>query len=229
MCPPWSWGLPLGVKLDNLSWNYLLYKELDTILQGQVYNFKQILITQKTQHQQLIAELFNSTYKTNMTNETTLITKSPAECSKIELEKFVTLVDSEEEVEGGLMNRVKTRGEKLIFLYVSGTLAGTAGIKRPYDNYRSSVFNKAKASLSPNSFSLELGWIVVSPAFRRRGFAHRLIKESMNIIGENKIFSTTRESNTAIHNCLEFHNFKICGEAFLSRNGRSNLVLFTRH
>ncbi|MCF6321940.1 MAG: GNAT family N-acetyltransferase [Rhizobiaceae bacterium] len=163
-----------------------------------------------------------------MTNDITLITKKPSECSVSELNKFVALVESGDEVIDGLICRVKTRGERLVFLYQSGVLAGTAAIKQPYEDYRSRVFNKAKTSLQPEDFSLELGWIVVSSEFRRKGYAGMLIKESMMVIGGKKTFATTRKDNEAIHHYLKSHKFSLCGEPYRSENREEHIVLFVR-
>ena len=68
----------------------------------------------------------------------------------------------------GLPDRVR-KAKCLAFHYAEGdALAAISGLKRPTEEYRAHVFEKAGAPVSPAGYHLELGWVFVLPDHRRK-------------------------------------------------------------
>jgi len=157
-----------------------------------------------------------------------LIIKSLSECTQTELAEFVSMVESEGEVVGGLKRRVEKRGYKLVFARGANSLAAVGALKTPYSNYRSGVFKKAKSLCRPDDYQLELGWIVVSPQARRNGLAGRLADNLLQKVPDKRVFATVRMDNEGMQRCLKSRGFARTGEPYPSENRKANIVLLVR-
>lgn len=157
-----------------------------------------------------------------------IVTKAPDDCSDSEIAAFERLVLSGGEVEKqGLVDRIE-KANKLAFAYVSGVIAGVAGLKHPNSNYQTSVFRKAGTNLPSTKFSLELGWAYVSEAQRGQGLSGKLIKALLKQSEGLAVFATSRTDNTSMHRALVRAQFSRTGNAFSSRRGNHQLQLFVR-
>src|SRR5680860_467766 len=154
--------------------------------------------------------------------------KLPSECSATELQDFAALVLAGDEVEAvGLEARIK-KAEALIFLTQDDCLKGIAAVKNPDSSYKICVFKKAQASVQPNEFPFELGWVFVLSSSRGAGFSRKLVKAALPTTCGRAIFATSRSDNAPMHKTLKAHGFSCYGKAYASIRGNQELVLFVR-
>ena len=155
------------------------------------------------------------------------IVKKPALCSKEELDEFCRLVRQGGEVGAdGLKDRVQ-RARALVFLRLDGELAGVAGLKEPSPVYRDGVFRKALVPATSKVFRLELGWVFVPPAHRRKGYSLVLSGAAISQSDRAPTFATTRLDNVAMQRTLEHVGLRRLGESWQSgRGARPWLVLY---
>jgi len=157
-----------------------------------------------------------------------VVTKAPGECSESELAAFERLVLMGGEVQKhGLVDRIR-KANKLAFGYVSGVIAGVAGLKHPNANYRTSVFKKSGTELQSTAYSLELGWAYVSDAHRGRGLSGKLIRALLKRSEGLPVIATSRTDNAPMHRALERAQFTRTGSEFSSSRGKHQLQLFVR-
>jgi RimJ/RimL family protein N-acetyltransferase len=160
----------------------------------------------------------------NMPN---VIKRTPKECTITELDMFEKLVKEGGEVNSeGLRLRIE---DALCLAWIEaddGKVIGVGAIKRPYEQYRSSVFKKAGSEEVAIQFALELGWVFISPAFRGKGLSTPLIKKLLSSAENGSIFATTRENNEAMKAILANFGFQESGEPYKSSIGNHKLVLF---
>lgn len=157
-----------------------------------------------------------------------IIVKNPDECSIAELKKFSALVLEGGEVTAvGLDTRIK-KAERLIFSIDGDHLTGIAAIKNPDESYKQGVFQKAQATSDAEKFSLELGWIFVSPSLRGTGLSHRLVEAALSVTNNQAVFATSRKDNTRMHKVLMTHGFSPHGKTYASIRGNQSIALFSR-
>lgn len=158
-----------------------------------------------------------------------IATKKPNECSAAELKDFAALVLAGGEVtEIGLEARIK-KAKSLLFLVQDGCLKGIAAVKNPEKKYKEGVFQKAQATVEPNQFLFELGWVFVLPSSRGAGFSHKLVEAALSVTNDQAIFATSRADNIPMHKVLKAHGFSCHGETYASSRGNQQLVLFVRN
>jgi len=157
--------------------------------------------------------------------------KRPFDCSKIEIKMFMDLVIKAGEVEPeGLEDRVK-RAEKLIFMWEdNGELIGVAAVKRPNEKYKKRVFSKAQSKEDPQSFSFEIGWIVIDERFRGQHLSRDLLDIALQITEGHKVFATTRTNNLAMQKTNKRYGLNPNGKPYpTSRKDRNyDLTLFLK-
>ena len=153
-----------------------------------------------------------------------LVEKRPADCADAELRAFCDLVKLGDEVDPhGLEGRVRSAW-LLAFGSVDGRLAAVAGIKRPNENYRASVFRKSESKLAPKDFPVELGWLMVGEQFRRKGYGRRVTDGLLGSLGQN-VYTTSRSTNEPMHGLLAAYGFRLAGNPWRSERGPYDLVL----
>lgn len=154
--------------------------------------------------------------------------KRPKECTAAELKDFQALVLAGGEVTSvGLAARIK-KAEVLLFLEQGGCLKGIAAVKNPEKNYKEGVFKKAQATVKPNHFLFEPGWVFVLPSSRGAGFSHKLVQAALSAVSGQPIFATSRVDNAAMHKVLKAHGFSCHGKPYASERSKQQLRLFIR-
>ena len=153
----------------------------------------------------------------------------PSDCATRELTAFKELVNSGGAIDpDGLTERIH-RAFQLFFLRTSaGELAAIAALKRPYPDYRTGVFRKARSIFAPDAYTLELGWVVVAPAYRGQRLPHRIISELLPRAGNEPVFATTREDKHAMQYALGECGFQRNGDPYPSEGESYNLILYVR-
>jgi predicted GNAT family N-acyltransferase len=152
---------------------------------------------------------------------------SPSDCAPQALAEFEKLV-----IEGGavdpqgLAQRIR-EASRLLFLRTScGRLVGVAALKQPRPGYRHKVFTAAQATVSPDRYPVELGWVVVTNSHHGRRLSIRIVGELLTFAKNENIFATTRADERVITFASEY-GFKMNGKPYRSRHGY-DLALYLR-
>ena len=152
---------------------------------------------------------------------------SPSDCTPQALEAFEKLV-----IEGGavdpqgLAQRIP-KASRLLFLQASdGQLVGTGALKHPGLGYRHRVFTAARATLPPDRYPVELGWIVVANSHQGRRLSTRIVGELLTFAKNENIFATTRADERVMSFASDY-GFRINGKPYSSGHGY-DLVLYLR-
>lgn len=157
-----------------------------------------------------------------------IVTQAPKQLSEPEFSDFVTLALTGGEVfRRGLERRVR-KAEKLVLLRVAGHLAGIGALKKPEARYRQRLAAKSGVVLLESQYPIELGWIVVSPNYRGRGYSNMITAAALAVADEVGIFATARDDNLAMHRTLKNHGFVRAGRPYLSAIGDRQVCLFVR-
>jgi ribosomal protein S18 acetylase RimI-like enzyme len=128
-----------------------------------------------------------------MSNE--IIARRPSECSKRELEAFVTVAAKGEEVESRDIERGANRAATLLWINGDDGPFAVAAVKTPFDSYKKRVFQKAGVPTEFNKLTLELGYIYVEEAQRHNGHGPALVQKAVGLYGKQGIYATTRADN----------------------------------
>lgn len=156
------------------------------------------------------------------------VEKAGDRCTDAEVAAFCDLVRKGDEVDpDGLEGRVR-RARLLSFGTSDGALVAVAGIKNPYSGYRAGVFEKSRSELSPLDFGVELGWVMVDEAVRRRGFGRHALEAVLKSLKGERIYTTSRTANKPMHGLLTAHGFEQAGRPWRSSRGPYDLVLHVR-
>lgn len=154
----------------------------------------------------------------------TIHLRRPSACNESELREFARLVRQGFPGAKDLERRIGD-SEWLAFHYAADdTLAGVAALKAPGTGYRAAVFEKANASISPADYSVELGWVFVSPVHRGNGFGGNLCAGLLACVPASSVFSTTRTDNALMMRILRALGFVRVGRPYAWRD--EELVLF---
>lgn len=76
------------------------------------------------------------------------------------------------------------------------------------------------------AYVLELGWVWIAPAWRRKGMAEDLCRQLLRRVPDSAIFSTTRPDNTPMARILGTLGFARVGDPYPRRG--EQLALFLR-
>lgn len=155
------------------------------------------------------------------------VLEEPSACTDEDLREFERLVRLEfRGSDDGLPGRIHA-AQRLAFHRVEdGGVAAIAGLKAPPARYRRQVFAKAGAAVEPDDFRLELGWVYVLPAHRRRRVATDLCGRLLAGAPDTGVFATTRPNNEGMIRILHALDFTRTGEPYPRRDER--LCLFVR-
>jgi len=161
----------------------------------------------------------------------TMLTSSiflPPDCTEQALSEFEKLV-----IEGGAVNpqglahRIR-EASRLLFLRASDDqLVGVGALKRPRADYRDKVFADARATVSPDQYPVELGWVVVTKSHQGRRLSTRIVGQLLPFAKNENIFATTRADERVLSFAFDY-GFKMNGEPFPSGHGY-DLVLYLRN
>jgi GNAT superfamily N-acetyltransferase len=151
----------------------------------------------------------------------------PGLCTESELAIFCRLVRKGGAVESqGLEGRVK-EAKALVFLRVDGQVVGVAALKKPSEQYRAGVFQKAGVPNSASTFHLELGYVFVCPDHQGKRYSLVLSAAAMSQSERKPTFATTRLDNVAMQRTLEHLAFRRLGDSWNSDKGQKpRLVLY---
>lgn len=162
-----------------------------------------------------------------MPNTISISIKAPSECTNSEIHEFCCFIEAGGEVSpGGLRSRIRNNAVSLIFLIFESKLAGVAAVKKPNENYRNTIFDKAGVPGLAIDYKFEIGWVFVPTIYRGMKFSHSLIHAALSRIGDQNVFATSRIDNDPMRRTLERHGFKKVGMAYVSERGNYNLNLF---
>ena|SRR3954471_5625425 len=152
---------------------------------------------------------------------------SPSECTPEELADFEKLVIQGGAVDPrGLAQRIR-KASRLLFLRTSNSqLVGAGALKRPGTAYRYGVFTAARATVPPDQYPVELGWVVVAKSHQGRRFSTRIVGELLTFAKNENIFATTR-ADERIMSFASDYEFKMNGQHYPSGHGY-DLVLYLR-
>ena len=152
----------------------------------------------------------------------------PSDCTAQALADFEKLV-----VEGGAVNpqglgeRIRNASRLLFLRATDNQLIAAGALKHPRPEYRNKVFADARATVSADQYSVELGWVVVAKAYQGRRLSTRIVNELLAFAKNDNIFATTRADERVLSFAFDC-GFKINGQPFPSGNGY-NLVLYLRN
>lgn len=145
-----------------------------------------------------------------------------------EINEFKALVTSEGRVNADTLDGLLGHAKRLVLLFDIDGIIGTAAIKAPNDHYRGNVFRKASLIGSEAGYPSELGWVVVHPDHRGKGYSRRLVEEALANLGEG-VYATSQDRDHAMHHTLERCGFRKSGDPYQSReNPDSKILLFLR-
>lgn len=153
--------------------------------------------------------------------------EKPAACTERERREFEHLV---RQGFGGSDESLPDRilGAHWLALYRApdDTLAAVAALKAPAERYRTDVFEKAQARVSPAAYRLELGWVFVVPAERGDRIGEGLCRRLLEGVPGCPVFATTRPDNVPMIRILRALGFERVGKPYPRRD--EDLVLFLR-
>jgi GNAT superfamily N-acetyltransferase len=154
---------------------------------------------------------------------------SPTLASTVDVDAFLRLVLSGEEVDPvGLRGRVLS-ASTLAFARANSKIVGVAAIKNPGKPYKNTVFRSANCIAAQQNYRLEFGWVFVDPDYRRKGISKQLTAALIEVADSASIFATSLANNDAMHRTLEGYGFQKTGKPWRSRlKQKENLVLFLR-
>lgn len=152
---------------------------------------------------------------------------SPSDCDAQALADFENLVIEAGTVDPqGLTERIRDASQLLFLRESDGRLVGVGALKRPRLGYRSKVFAKARTTVPPDAYRIELGWIAVAKSHQGRGLWRRIIGRLISLAGNEHLFATTRADARAMRFAADY-GFKPAGKAYSSGRGY-DLVLYLR-
>jgi RimJ/RimL family protein N-acetyltransferase len=153
----------------------------------------------------------------------------PASVTALNALAFKELVLAADEVDTGTFPALYERALMLCFARSAGSLVGVGAIKRPNPIHRQSVFDRARSHLAPASFTYELGWFYVPPAFQGNHISSRMVQKAMPWAKETSVYATSRINNKPMHQALEAHGgFAAEASDFSPVHGSVPLRLFVR-
>jgi GNAT superfamily N-acetyltransferase len=152
----------------------------------------------------------------------------PADCTAQALADFEKLVVAGGAVNpDGLTQRIRNASRLLFLRAADDQLIGAGALKHPRPEYRNKVFADARATDSPDKYSVELGWVVVAKSYQGRRLSTRIVGELLPFAKNENIFATTRADERVLSFAFDC-GFKNHGKPFPSGNGY-DLVLYLRN
>src|SRR5262249_5216056 len=153
---------------------------------------------------------------------------SPSDCTAQALADFEKLV-----IEGGAVDpeglgqRIR-KASRLLFLRKSDDqLVGIGALKNPSPVYRNRVFANAQATVPPDEYPVELGWVVVAKSHQGRRLSTRIVSELLTFVRNQNTYGTTRADARVLSFAFDC-GFRVNGKPFPSGHGY-DLVLYVRN
>jgi hypothetical protein len=143
-----------------------------------------------------------------------MIIKKPSDCTKEELNEFMKLVSSGEQVAiNGLEARIKNC-KALGFYYIDQELVGVSAIKQKGQEAVKRILEKAKIETDDIPI-LELGYSCTKPKFRGQGINKTINDGLLELFDQEKVYATT--DNDTMRKYLKAKGFKKIGSSFKGR------------
>lgn len=156
-----------------------------------------------------------------------VVARNPARCSAAEIEAFVSLAKIGGEVPTRDIERGVSRAKYILWIDDDDiTPCVVAALKNPLQDYRGSVFRKAKSPLRPADYPLEFGYAFTDERRRRRGHGRALMRKALELAQRQGIYATVRYDNNAMRKFLEENGFCRSGGEYASSQRDTPLVLF---
>jgi len=150
---------------------------------------------------------------------------SPANCTPEALADFENLIIEGETVDPeGLSQRIRNASRLLFLRESNGQLVGVGALKHPLLGYRAKVFAKARATMPPDEYRVELGWVAVTKSHQGRGLSRRIIGQLISLAENENLFAITRADARAMCFAADY-SFKPTGNPYRSGHGY-DLVLY---
>lgn len=158
-----------------------------------------------------------------------IVVQSPKLVSALSLDAFARLVLEGGEVQSvGLRERIE-RAYRLAFLNFGEQTVAIGAIKQPVLKYRNETFAKAALADIASEYEYELGWLYVSPRFRKNGLAAQIVGALVDTVENNGLYATSKEMNTNMHSVLLRNNFRHDGKSYESTLSQESVKLFLRN
>jgi RimJ/RimL family protein N-acetyltransferase len=156
--------------------------------------------------------------------------KSPSNCTKEELSRFHEMVIAAGEVKAeGFRDRIE-RAEVLAFSRHGNEIIGVGALKRQHPNYTARIFKSANAKSAAGNFGLELGWVVIGEAHRRKGHSLPIVAALIAHAAGKPIYATSASTNEPMHKALIKYSFERDGGDWPSTERKNtSLRLFVRN
>lgn len=140
----------------------------------------------------------------------------PDDCSSELLEVFYDIVLSGKQIPEKFIAGGLKRSDFLAYCLSNDKIVGVASIKNPTDNYRTSVFTKAKVPHLADKYDLEIGYAVTLEQHRGNGISPKLINSLINHCSLNSFYATTK--NDSMRKILDKLSFEKAGSDYENDN-----------
>jgi len=158
--------------------------------------------------------------------KSSIVLRPPNDTVAEQREDFARLVRTGFRTAGANLNARIRAAKCLAFRYSpSGELSAIAALKVPDDEYRNAVFKMADSPASYADYPVELGWVYVVPADRRKQVATELCGQLLLRATGDFVFATTRSDNAAMRRILRACAFAEVGKPFMHRGEQLRLYL----
>src|SRR5215831_16583796 len=150
---------------------------------------------------------------------------APSDCTAQQLADFEKLG-----IEGGAVNpqgltqRIRNASRLLFLRAPDGQLLGIGALNRPRPGYHGKVFADAQATVPPDEYPVELGWVVVAKSHQGQRLSTRIVGELLALAKNENVFATTRADRRVMSFASDY-GFKLEGKPYASGHGY-DLVLY---
>lgn len=150
------------------------------------------------------------------------VIKSPIECSTSELDVFELMAKEGGQVSPiGLRSRIEL-AEKLIFIWKDDVCVAIAGLKNPFQAYKTKVFKATGMASKVDDYQYEIGYIYA----KVKGVGNELMQGVLSASKGSVVFATTKDTNEAMQYLLPKFGFGKLGHSYLNDRKEYYLGLF---
>lgn|GEM_PF-3231281 len=148
--------------------------------------------------------------------------------SKDELFATIDLIFDYRPISKTKIKKNLSSAKAIVISKINDTIIGTATLKISNDIYSDNAFLKAESDFDFNDFSLELGYMVVSPNFRKLGIASKMVSLLCSNFEDQNIFAVTNVDNKGSIDLKLKIGFEPTGKEFKDRKSQNFLRLFIK-
>lgn len=156
--------------------------------------------------------------------------RSTNEIEDLEKSKIKKLVEEGGQVCMKTFDKIWNNDTIIATIQINGTIVSCGALKIPNKEYKERLFSSEKASspLNSTNYKYELGWLVTSEPFRKKGLCSRIIDDLLGEYCEHNLYATVREYNSEMQNILLKRGFSISGNKYKSEKGEYYLSLYVQ-